>query len=164
MFNWQRIKNIKVPQSNSSTKIIGINEIKNLTNIIFDKKDTIDNNIKNNIIAKSQTVEIKEIIEFLRINGRFGYSLIGDMNAQIAAGKTGEKRFNHDDIGWNYRMTNLQASIGYGQLKNISWIIKRKREIGRRYISILKKCNKNSIYFGIPAKKIKSKKNYSKYL
>ena len=35
----------------------------------------------------------KEIIEFLRINGRFGYSLIGDMNAQIAAGKTGEKRF-----------------------------------------------------------------------
>ena len=35
----------------------------------------------------------KEIIEFLRINGRFGYSLVGDMNAQIAAGKTGEKRF-----------------------------------------------------------------------
>ena len=54
----------------------------------------------------------------------------------------GTKRFNHDDIGWNYRMTNLQASIGCGQLKNISWIIKRKRQIGRRYISILKKCNK----------------------
>ena len=35
----------------------------------------------------------KEIIEFLKINGRFGYSLEGDMNAQIAAGKTGEKRF-----------------------------------------------------------------------
>ena len=35
----------------------------------------------------------KEIIEFLRMNGRFGYSLIGDMNAQIAAGKTGAKRF-----------------------------------------------------------------------
>ncbi|MDA0968055.1 MAG: hydantoinase B/oxoprolinase family protein, partial [Proteobacteria bacterium] len=34
-----------------------------------------------------------EIIEFLKINGRFGYSLEGDMNAQIAAGKTGEKRF-----------------------------------------------------------------------
>ena len=28
-------------------------------------------------------------------------------------------RFNHDDIGWNYRMTNLQAAIGCGQLKNI---------------------------------------------
>lgn len=54
----------------------------------------------------------------------------------------GTKRFNHDDIGWNYRMTNLQAAIGCGQLKNISWIIKRKRQIGKRYISILKKCNK----------------------
>ena len=54
----------------------------------------------------------------------------------------GTDRFNHDDIGWNYRMTNMQAAIGCGQLKNIKWIIKRKREIGRRYISILKKSKK----------------------
>ena len=54
----------------------------------------------------------------------------------------GNDRFNHDDIGWNYRMTNLQAAVGCGQLKNINRIIKRKREIGKRYISILKKCNK----------------------
>jgi len=54
----------------------------------------------------------------------------------------GAKRFNHDDIGWNYRMTNLQAAVGCGQLKNISWIVRRKRQIGKRYISILKKCNK----------------------
>jgi len=54
----------------------------------------------------------------------------------------GAKRFNHDDIGWNYRMTNLQAAIGCGQLKNISWIIRRKRQIGKRYIFILKNCNK----------------------
>ena len=58
-------------------------------------------------------------------------------------------RFNHDDIGWNYRMTNLQAAIGCGQLKNISKIIKRKREIGRRYISIL---NKSKIIFIQPYK------------
>ena len=54
----------------------------------------------------------------------------------------GNNRFNHDDVGWNYRMTNLQAAIGCGQLKNIYKIIKRKREIGRRYISILNKCEK----------------------
>ena len=58
-------------------------------------------------------------------------------------------RFNHDDIGWNYRMTNLQAAIGCGQLKNISKIIRRKREIGRRYISIL---NKSKIIFIQPYK------------
>ncbi len=50
----------------------------------------------------------------------------------------GENRFNHDDIGWNYRMTNIQAAMGCGQLKNLSWIIKRKREIGQRYYSQLK--------------------------
>ena len=48
------------------------------------------------------------------------------------------ERFNHDDIGWNYRMTNLQAALGCGQLKNISWIIKRKKEIGKKYYSLLK--------------------------
>ena len=54
----------------------------------------------------------------------------------------GKDRFNHDDIGWNYRMTNVQAAIGCGQLKNINKIIRRKREIGKRYISILRKNKK----------------------
>ena len=49
-------------------------------------------------------------------------------------------RFNHDDIGWNYRMTNLQAALGCGQLKNINWIVRRKREIGMRYYNQLKHC------------------------
>lgn len=35
----------------------------------------------------------RDIIELLRRNGRFGYSLIGDMNAQVAAGRTGQARF-----------------------------------------------------------------------
>ena len=53
-------------------------------------------------------------------------------------------RFDHDDIGWNYRMSNLQAALGCGQLKNISWIINRKRQIGNRYFDKLKD-NKNII-------------------
>jgi len=57
----------------------------------------------------------------------------------------GKNRFNHDDIGWNYRMTNMQAAVGCGQLKNIKWIIKRKKQIGRKYISILKKSDKIEI-------------------
>ena len=51
-------------------------------------------------------------------------------------------RYNHDDIGWNYRMTNLQAALGCGQLKNINKIIKRKREIGNLYYNNLKNNNK----------------------
>jgi len=53
-------------------------------------------------------------------------------------------RFDHDDIGWNYRFTNIQAAIGLGQFENIKWIIKRKKEIGKRYFNNLKN-NKNII-------------------
>ena len=50
-------------------------------------------------------------------------------------------RFNHDDIGWNYRFTNLQAAFGLGQMKHLNWIVKRKHEIGKRYYNNLKKNN-----------------------
>jgi perosamine synthetase len=42
-------------------------------------------------------------------------------------------RFNHDDIGWNYRMTNIQAALGLSQLQNIKKVIKKKMEIGAYY-------------------------------
>jgi N-methylhydantoinase B len=35
----------------------------------------------------------EDVIDLLRRNGRFGYSTIGDMNAQVAACRTGEARF-----------------------------------------------------------------------
>ena len=51
----------------------------------------------------------------------------------------GDNRFNHDDIGWNYRMSSLQAAMGISQLKKINNLVKRKREIGKLYFSLLKK-------------------------
>ena len=50
-------------------------------------------------------------------------------------------RFNHDDIGWNYRLSNIQATLGLSQLKRIKKIVKRKEQIGKKYYTIL---NKNS--------------------
>ena len=44
-----------------------------------------------------------------------------------------KNRFNHEDISWNYRFTNIQASLGLSQLKRIKSIIKKKREIGKFY-------------------------------
>ena len=35
-------------------------------------------------------------------------------------------RFVHYDLGWNYRMTNLQASIGCAQLKKLNQFIRKK--------------------------------------
>ena len=47
-------------------------------------------------------------------------------------------RFIHDDIGWNYRMTNMQAAIGCAQLKKLSYFIEKKRKIGNYYSKELK--------------------------
>ena len=47
-------------------------------------------------------------------------------------------RFVHYDLGWNYRMTNLQASIGCAQLLKLNIYIKKKRLIGKFYNKKLK--------------------------
>jgi len=49
-----------------------INEIKNTVNVIFDKNDVIENNIKKNKIETSKILEINEIIEFLYLNSKRG--------------------------------------------------------------------------------------------
>jgi perosamine synthetase len=43
------------------------------------------------------------------------------------------RRFIHHEIGWNYRMTNLQAALGVAQLEKMEYHIQRKREIGQQY-------------------------------
>jgi perosamine synthetase len=44
-----------------------------------------------------------------------------------------ERRFVHDELGWNLRMTNIQAAVGLAQLERLDQIVERKREIGARY-------------------------------
>ena len=83
-------------------------------------------------------------------------------------------RYNHDDIGWNYRFTNMQAALGLSQLQRIKSIVEKKREIGHFYYKKFKENlnisvqppildNEKNIYwvFGILIKnnKFKKKKN-----
>jgi perosamine synthetase len=48
-----------------------------------------------------------------------------------------KKRFVHDELGWNARMSNLQAAVGVAQLERLPEFILRKREIGRSYQELL---------------------------
>ena len=48
-----------------------------------------------------------------------------------------QERFIHKEIGWNYRMTNLQAALGLGQIERIDSIIDKKKEIGKIYNDLL---------------------------
>ena len=47
-------------------------------------------------------------------------------------------RFLHEDRGWNFRMTNLQAAIGCAQLEKISKFLNRKLEMASKYNEGLK--------------------------
>ena len=43
------------------------------------------------------------------------------------------RRYWHDKVGYNFRMTNLQAAIGLAQIERADAIIARKREIAELY-------------------------------
>ena len=47
------------------------------------------------------------------------------------------KRFVHAELGWNLRMTNLQAALGLAQLEQLDRNLARKVAIGRRYDELL---------------------------
>jgi perosamine synthetase len=53
-------------------------------------------------------------------------------------GMSGRKKYWHSHIGFNYRMTNLQAALGVAQMERIDHVIERKRRIARLYNSLLK--------------------------
>ena len=44
-----------------------------------------------------------------------------------------ERRFRHYELGYNYRLTNMQAAIGVSQIQRIEEIVERKIEIGQYY-------------------------------
>lgn len=48
-----------------------------------------------------------------------------------------ERRFVHTSIGWNYRMTSLQAALGLSQLSRIDDLLRQKKEIGCHYQELL---------------------------
>jgi perosamine synthetase len=48
-------------------------------------------------------------------------------------GMNPDKKYWHDVIGFNYRMTNLQAALGVAQLKKIDFLINKKRQIADMY-------------------------------
>jgi perosamine synthetase len=48
-----------------------------------------------------------------------------------------KKRFVHDELGWNFRMSNVQAALGVAQLERLDEFVERKRRMGRLYNELL---------------------------
>lgn len=70
-----------------------------------------------------------------------------------------QNKFMHREIGYNYRMTNLQAAIGCAQLGKIDEIISRKREVARKYSELLGDLD----YLELPIEKPYAKNVYWMY-
>jgi perosamine synthetase len=48
------------------------------------------------------------------------------------------RRFYHEELGFNFRLTNLQAALGVAQLERMNEIVSRKRWMGHEYTRRLK--------------------------
>ena len=48
-------------------------------------------------------------------------------------GMSKSKRYWHDAVGYNYRLTNLQAAIGVAQFERLSEFVNTKRSIAKKY-------------------------------
>ncbi|SJZ43518.1 LegC family aminotransferase [Selenihalanaerobacter shriftii] len=53
--------------------------------------------------------------------------------------KDDAKNYIHNEVGYNYRLNNIQAAMGVAQLEQINDFIVRKRGIAKEYTSTLKK-------------------------
>lgn len=49
-----------------------------------------------------------------------------------------DKRFVHERLGWNLRMTNMQAALGLAQLERLHIFVDRKRKMGEVYTELFK--------------------------
>lgn len=56
-------------------------------------------------------------------------------------GMNPERKYWHDVVGFNYRMTNLQAALGVAQLKKIEFLVQKKREIANTYRRLMQDWN-----------------------
>ena len=51
------------------------------------------------------------------------------------------RNYDHDVVGYNYRMTNLQAAVGLAQLERVDHFIEAKRRIRARYEAAFADCD-----------------------
>jgi len=60
--------------------------------------------------------------------------------------KTDPLYYVHDEVGFNYRMSNIHAAIGLAQLERLDSHIARKREAAAHYIDALAHLNNVSVF------------------
>jgi perosamine synthetase len=66
---------------------------------------------------------------------------------------------DHLEVGYNYRLTDIQASVGIKQLEKIDWIVKKRKKIALKY----HKAFKDMTGIQLPVEKKGYSSNYQSY-
>lgn len=74
-------------------------------------------------------------------------------------GMNKSKRYWHDEVGYNYRLTNIQAAIGVAQLERLDEFVEAKRFIAQSYNDCLEDCG----FFSLPQELPNTKNSYWLY-
>ena len=69
------------------------------------------------------------------------------------------RRYWHDEVGYNYRLTNLQAAIGVAQFERLDEFVAAKRHIAKVYNEALA----DSVYFQRPVENVGTVNSYWLY-
>ena len=77
---------------------------------------------------------------FITTNDKDTYDFLKRVHSQGQS----NKRFIHNELGMNYRMTNIQAAILYGQLEVLPEIIEKKNDIFAKYRTVFQ--DRNDIF------------------
>ena len=128
---------------------VNIDEIKKIIknkkiDIIEDAAESHGSKFKNKVVGSFGKISCFSFyVNKLITTGEGGMALTNDKGLynkmknlrNLAFNKT--RRFSHNEIGYNYRMTNIQAAIGLSQLEKITEHIKIKRQNTFLYNKIL---------------------------
>jgi perosamine synthetase len=68
-----------------------------------------------------------------------------------------QNKFMHEDVGYNYRLTNIQAAIGCGQMARANALVEKRREIANYYSEQL---GDYKAYLSLPIEKSYAKSSY----
>lgn len=137
-------------------KLIAICKKKNIK-IVEDAAESLGTFYKKNILRGKHTGTIGDVgcLSFnsnkIITTGGGGAILLKSQKVSknceylINQAKDDALRYKHDSIGYNYRINNISAAIGFAQLKNIKKILNKKKFINKLY----KKYLNNQKYFTI---------------
>ncbi len=128
---------------------VNIDEIKKIIKkkkivIIEDAAESHGSKFKKDVVGSFGKISCFSFyVNKLITTGEGGMALTNDKSLynkmknlrNLAFNKT--RRFSHNEIGYNYRMTNIQAAIGLSQLEKITEHIKIKRQNTFLYNKIL---------------------------